>query len=184
MKELNWTACTEEKLWKYVAFHLAKNGFDTVLVGGAVVSIYTEGAYQSGDLDMVVINFATDRLPGLMKEIGFLRKAGRHYVHPKCSHLFVEFVAPPLAIGEDHQIEPAQVKVGKQVLKIYSPTDCIRDRLASYIHFKAMECLDQAVLVAKKHPHNKKKIRNWCQSEGALLAFEAFEKLVNQDQEK
>ncbi len=31
-----------------------KGGIDTILVGGAVVSIYTEGAYRSGDLDFIL----------------------------------------------------------------------------------------------------------------------------------
>ncbi len=44
--------------------------------------------------------------------------------------------------------------------------------LASYIHFKARECLDQAVLVAQKMPFNKKKVKEWCASEGAPGAYE------------
>lgn len=91
MKEPIWEKCTEKEVWEYVATHLAKNGIDTVLVGGAVVAIYTEGLYRSGDLDLVQLN-----------------------------------------------------------------------RLASYIHFKALECLDQAVLVAQKHPHDRKKLQQWC----------------------
>ena len=35
MKEPDWKSCTEEQLRKYVAFHLAKDGIDSVLVGGA-----------------------------------------------------------------------------------------------------------------------------------------------------
>jgi hypothetical protein len=38
--------CKEEELWKYVAVHLKKHNIDTILVGGAVVSIYSEGAYR------------------------------------------------------------------------------------------------------------------------------------------
>ena len=37
--KLNLSACTEEQLWKYVATHLKIKGIDTILVGGAVVSI-------------------------------------------------------------------------------------------------------------------------------------------------
>ena len=46
--------CSEEDLWKYVAVHLKKKGIDTILVGGAVVSIYSHGVYKSGDLDFVL----------------------------------------------------------------------------------------------------------------------------------
>jgi len=44
--KLDFSKCSEEELWKYVASHLTKRGYDTILVGGAVVSIYTEGIYQ------------------------------------------------------------------------------------------------------------------------------------------
>ena len=57
MKEFNFSTCTEEELWKYVASHLARRGINTVLVGGAVVAIYTKGIYKSGDLDFVLTSF-------------------------------------------------------------------------------------------------------------------------------
>lgn len=176
MKEPDWTRCTEEEVWKYVATHLARNGIDTVLVGGAVVAIYSDGAYRSGDLDLVQVTYLDKRLPELMREIGFEVRESRHYNHPRCRHVFVEFVSGPPGIGEDTRITPAEVKVDGTVIRLYSPTDCIRDRLASYIHFKAMECLDQAVLVARKHPYDRTKVKKWCKDEGAPDAYDAFEK--------
>lgn len=41
MKKINLANCSIEELWKYVATELAKNDVDVILVGGAVVSIYT-----------------------------------------------------------------------------------------------------------------------------------------------
>lgn len=184
MREPNWANCTEEQLWKYVATHLAKNGFDTILVGGAVVAIYSEGAYRSGDLDFVQLTYLTDKLPQLMKEIGFEVREGRHYKHPKCKHLFVEFTSGPAGIGDDTRIIPSEVKVAGTTIKIYSPTDCIRDRLASYIHFKALECLDQAVLVAEKQTFNRSTIQKWCEAEGAPLAFVEFELKLKEQKKK
>jgi len=174
MKEPNWKTCTEEDLWKYVAHHLAVHGFSTILVGGAVAAIYSKGAYKSGDLDIVLENYVTEKIPELMKKIGFEKGAGRHYLHPECAHISVEFCSPPAAIGDDYSIKPSELKVEGQVLKIYSPTDCIRDRLSSYIHFKARECLDQAALVAKAQPFNSAKIKKWCESEGAPGAYKDF----------
>ena len=57
MNEPNWENCNERELWQYVAWHLDGEGIYSVLVGGAVVAIYTEGLYQSGDLDMVPDDF-------------------------------------------------------------------------------------------------------------------------------
>jgi hypothetical protein len=175
MKEPNWAECTEEQLWKYVATHLVKNGIDTVLVGGAVVAIYTEGAYQSGDLDLVQTTYLNEQLPHVMKEIGFEVRNSRHYSHPLCKHLIIDFVTGPPGIGEDINITPAEIKAGGTIIKLYSPTDCIRDRLASYIHFKARDCLDQAVLVAQMHPFDRGKVKKWCSLENAPEAFRSFE---------
>lgn len=175
MREPDWAHCTEEQLWKYVATHLAKNGIDTVLVGGAVVAVYTDGAYRSGDLDFVLITYLNRKLPQVMKEIGFEVRESRHYSHVLCKHLIVEFVSGPPGIGEDTRIIPAEVKIEGTTIKLYSPTDCIRDRLASFIHFKAMECLEQAVLVAQRHPFDRTKVRKWCTEEGTPEVFKAFE---------
>jgi hypothetical protein len=78
----------------------------------------------------------------------------------------------PAGIGDDVKIKPDEVKIEGQTLFIYSPTDCIRDRLASYIHFKARECLDQAALVAQRFPFNKNKVKDWCAAEGAPQAYD------------
>ena len=168
---------TEEELWKFVGKHLAKNGFDAVLVGGAVVSIYTEGAYESGDLDFVIQNLSKEKLPNVMAQIGFM-KNGKNYINPNCSHLFVEFPSGPLSIGEDYNIKEIKQNFEGTIIKILSPTDCIKDRLASYIHWNAKECLDQAVLVGQKHKFNTSAIKRWCQGENAPQAFRDFIKQV------
>jgi len=156
MKEPNWKTATEEQVWQYVGWHLAKNGIETILVGGSVAAIYSDGAYKSGDLDFVLKTYIEGKLTDVMESIGFQRPTGRHYIHPQCP-IFVEFMHGPAGIGDDIKIQPDTKTIQGQKLYTYSPTDCIRDRLASYIHFKARECLDQAALVAKKFPFNKKK---------------------------
>ena len=174
MKEPSWETCNEKELWEYVASHLSKNGMSSILVGGAVVAIYSKGAYRSGDLDFVLESLRAKELPKLMDQIGFKVHSGRHYKHPKCKHMFVEFCSPPAGIGEDTRITPDEINHDGTIIKIYSPTDCIRDRLASVIHFRAKECLDQAVLVAKNQPHNLKKIESWCKTEGGSDVFQEF----------
>ncbi len=171
MKEPKWKNCTEEEVWQFVGWHLAKGGIETILVGGAVAAIYSDGIYKSGDLDFVLKTYAEGRLTEIMETIGFKKTKGRHYVHPECEK-YVEFMFGPVGIGDDVKIKPDQKKIQGQTLYIYSPTDCIRDRLASYIHFKARECLDQAVLVAQKFPFNRSKVKTWCASEGAAEVFE------------
>ncbi len=41
--KIDLKTCTEKELWQYVAVHLKKHGIDTVLVGGAVVSVVIIG---------------------------------------------------------------------------------------------------------------------------------------------
>ncbi len=168
MEEPDWSSCTERELWEYVAIHLSESGIDTVLVGGAVVSYYSQGIYKSGDIDLVFQSYklTEETIKKVMNQIGFKRQTGRHYRHPKCKHLFVEFISPPVGIGNDYHIKPNELKKGKHIIKLLSPTDCIKDRLASYIYFQSIECLDQALLVAKKHPFDLKEIEAWCKKEG------------------
>lgn len=179
--KIDFKNCTEEELWKYVAVHLKKRGIDTVLVGGAVVAIYTKGLYRSGDLDLIHASMFVKGLEEAMKEIGFKKFDARRYAHPQCKHLIVEFPGgPPLGIGEDYSIKPMEIKVGDTSIKIYSPTDCVKDRLASYIYFKSMEGLNQAVLVVQEQDVDFSEIKKWCKTENALWAFEDLIKKVKE----
>ena len=184
MKEPNWKTCSEEELWEFVSFHLSKQGIQTVLVGGAVVSIYSKGLYRSGDLDLVVQSFQFDfnKLKEILNNLGFVKHSSRNYYnHPECMHIFLEFLPPPVAIGEDYNIKPDERNIKGTIIKILQPTDCIKDRLASYIYFDAKECLDQAILVAKSQPFDLELVKKWCDKEGgnALAAFETFNKSLN-----
>lgn len=171
---INLRTCTEEELWKYVASALAESGVDVILVGGAVVSVYSKGAYKSGDLDFVLNDFSRKELNRvLINELKF-KKKGRYYKHDECTHLFLEFASFPASIGEDYNIKPDEVEFEGKIIKIFSPTDCVRDRLASFAFFNAKECLDQAVLVAKEHNVNYKKIEDWCKAENIQSKFKEF----------
>ena len=83
---------------------------------------------------------------------------------------------PPVGIGEDYNIKPREVEFDGTIIKIYSPTDCVKDRLASYIYYKHQESFNQAVMVAQAQDVNFSSIKKWCKGEGADWAFEEFEK--------
>jgi hypothetical protein len=175
---IDFKTCSEKELWEFVAIHLESRGLEVVLVGGAVVSIYSNGSYRSGDLDFIVTSLFKKELPQFMKEIGF-EKEGRLYKHPECKHLFVEFPTGPVSIGEDYNITPAEKTVDGVTIKILSPTDCIVDRLASYIYAERgrhgeRKTLEQAVLVAKAQPFNLERVRKWCENERHPEIFEEF----------
>lgn len=112
-----------------------------------------------------------------MRKIGF-KKKGRHFIHPECKHLFIEFPRGPLEIGDDFNIIPDEVEVEGKTIKILSPTDCVKDRLATYVHFKDRVGIEQALLVAKMHPVKLEAIERWCEQERAEEVFEEFIKLL------
>ncbi|GHC44433.1 hypothetical protein [Roseibacillus persicicus] len=173
----------EEDVWRFLAWHLQKAGIETVLVGGAVVAIYTEGLYQSGDLDMVPDEFERKRIEEVLTAIGFEARAGRYFGHPQCEHLLVEFPKGPVELGEEFPVTPAEELVSGEILKILSPTDCVKDRLAGYIHWQTRDTFDQAVLVCKKQAEriDWSVLKNWCKREGALGAYEELEKAVQRE---
>jgi len=90
---------TTEELAARVSTVLQEHGIDALLVGGACVSIYTANQYISGDLDFV--SFASIKEIGLvLRDIGFVQKSSRHFEKKGCP-FFIEFVAPPPAIGSE-----------------------------------------------------------------------------------
>jgi len=117
MKEPDWKQCTEEELWRYVAWHLEGAGIRTVLVGGAVVAIHTEGLYCSGDLDIIADDFDRERLAVVLADIGFVPGKSRYFKHPECGHLFLEFPRGPVEIGDECPVTPDEIEVeGRTIL--------------------------------------------------------------------
>ncbi|NJM37194.1 MAG: nucleotidyltransferase family protein [Akkermansiaceae bacterium] len=173
METPNWSTVTENELWRYVAWHLEGAGIRSVLVGGAVVSIYTKGIYRSGDLDIVPDDFQRPKIAEVLKSIGFFSKKSRHFKHPECDHLVVEFPHGPVEVGEQYPVIPDEIIVNGRTLRLLSPTDCVKDRLAAYIHWNAGDCFDQAVLVCRvqKDRVDLQNVADWCEKEGGANAY-------------
>ncbi len=77
----------------YISAHLRKHGIETVLSGGACVTIYTENKYISYDLDFVPLHYAKrSKIREALEEIGFVEE-GRHFRNPQ-TEFFIEFLAP------------------------------------------------------------------------------------------
>ena len=180
-----WKSCTEEEVWHYVAWHLEGEGIHSVLVGGAVVAIYTSGLYRSGDLDMVPDDWGRDRLAEALAKIGFIASKSRYYQHPECAHLFLEFPRGPVEIGEQYPVVPDEITVEGRTLRILSPTDSVKDRLAGYIHWKTRTYLDQALLICEQQKKRVKlnEIREWCIKEGGTEAFEELKARLSEGQQ-
>lgn len=107
-----------------------------------------------------------------MYELGFTMQ-GRYFRHDE-TDLYVEFPKGPPAIGN----EPVKVfqdrKVSTGILRILSPTDCVKERLAGYFYFNDRQCLEQAILVALNNEVDLSEIERWSSSEGKSDLFLKF----------
>jgi hypothetical protein len=155
----------------YISDYLRKNGIDTVLSGGACVTIYTDNKYLSYDLDFVLLVYiGWKKIKTVLEEIGF-QEDGRNFRH-KDTPYFIEFLSPPLSVGEEPVKGISTIKKRGKVLKLLSPTDCVKDRLAAYYHWNDLQGLDQAVLVCKDNRVDLKEIERWSLNEGMRRKFE------------
>lgn len=156
---------------------LRSSGIDMVLSGGACVSIYSQNQYESMDLDMIHTSLLKPKrklIRDAMAEIGFGEK-GRYFIHPN-TDIFVEFPEGPPAVGKEAVKDIHERKESTGILKIISPTDCIKDRLAGYYHWDDQQCLDQAILVAQDNRIDIKEIERWSKGEGKLEQFKQISK--------
>jgi hypothetical protein len=67
-----------------------------------------------------------------------------------------------------------EIRYATGILRVISPTDCVKDRLAAYYFWGDQPSLTQAVLVAIYNRINISEIRRWSQAEGKAEGFEVF----------
>jgi len=159
----------------FVGQHLSGRGIDVVLSGGACVAYYSDGKYVSMDLDFVNAGFAKRaRIKAAMAEIGF-EEESRYFKHPDTEY-FVEFPPGPLGVGEEQVSKVVTLKTRTGTVRIISPTDCVKDRLAGYYHWGDMPCMEQAILVALSNRVNIHELARWSEREGKAEEFEMFRK--------
>lgn len=171
MKPLDASSSIEE-VAATVSAALTAAGITAVLSGGAAVQIYSRGMYISRDLDFV--SSASHReIEPVLRELGFMRHSGRHFVHPSCAYT-LEFPPWPLAIGRELIREWDKRPFGTLTIQILTPTQCVMDRLAAFYHWRDRQALDQAVLVAAAHDVDIVKIEHWSQAEGQASRYLEF----------
>ena len=109
-----------------------------------------------------------------LAKIGFVPTRSRYFKHPNCRHLFLEFPHGPVEIGEQYPVIPAEIQFEGRTLRLLSPTDSVKDRLAGYIHWKSRANFDQALLICRRQQGrvDLDSVREWCVREGGSSAFE------------
>ncbi len=163
---------TLEELAACVATALQAADIEAVLSGGAVVSIYTDNAFQSFDLDFITAAGRRDLIP-VMTSLGFTSDGSRHFRHPDIEFV-VEFPSGPLMVGNEPVRRYAKRRLQHGTLFLLTPTDSVKDRLAAFYHWSDRQALEQAVAIAKKQPIRLEAIRRWSIAEGKADGFEIF----------
>lgn len=155
----------------FVASELRRLRIDVVLSGGSCVSIYSHEKYVSFDLDFVNMSFTKRiKIVRAMESLGF-QEEHRYFKHPE-TEILIEFPSAPLGVGEEPVKQIDEIDTGTGMLRIISPTDCVKDRLTWYYYENDTECLAQAVLVAKNCDIDLDEIQRWSEGEGKGKDFQ------------
>ena len=141
---------------------LDRHGVRAVLCGGAVVSIYSNNAFESFDLDFVLPGLSSSVAPAML-ELGF-QKQGRHWRHAD-SRYWVEFPPGPVQVGDSIVRDFTTRVTAGGTLRLLAPTECVMDRLAGFFHWNDPQCLEQAVAVARAQEIDLDRIRARCKRE-------------------
>lgn len=164
-----------EELAAYICTALENGGIDTVLSGGCCVELYSQGRYTSDDIDLVDrYNGGHRKIKEVMEQLGFKEYSmKRYFVHDETS-FFIEFPRGPLGVGDAPIDEVASRESETGTLKLLTPTDCIKDRLAAYYHWGDKQSLQQAVWVALDNLFDMQAVEFWSKNEKKLEEYDIF----------
>ncbi len=179
MKKIDYKKITLEQLAAIVSKKMQEHGIDSILVGGGCVSIYSHNRYQSYDLDYVTYENMR-KVERALKEINFI-KSGKHFEHQECEY-YIEFVSPPVAIGNEPIQEYKYHKTPLGTIKMLTPTDSVKDRLASFYHWDDLQGLEQAINICQEISNEVDiaKIKSWSEKEGQKTKYQIFLKRLKE----
>jgi len=166
------------ELASFVCSKLEEKDIEVVLSGGSCVEIYSRGDYTSYDIDLINrYNDTFFKVKSVMESLGFKEK-GKYFIY-EGTPFYIEFPSGPLGVGDAPvtKIEKLTTKYG--TLKLLTPTDCIKDRLAAYYHWDDPQSLTQAIWVAKKNDINFEELKKWSKNEASLHKYDNFIKGIN-----
>ena len=170
--KIDWKHIDIKDLAAIVSEKLREKNIDSLIVGGACVSIYTDNKYLSHDIDF--ISHATlKQLTSSLSELGFSKQQSRHFMRNDCP-FFIEFVSPPAAVGNDpiRSKNEMTTKIGSIIL--LTPTDCVKDRLAAFFYWNDPQAFEQARMVAHSQKINMSEIKRWTLREGHPDKYKLF----------
>ena len=148
------------ELAAYVQTYLLEYGIDVILSGGSAVSFYSQNQYVTKDIGLISnIYIKRSTLVENLAEIGFV-EIGRYFQHQD-SPFLIEFPTGPLAVGEEPVKQINEYSLASGILRIISPTDCVKDRLLAFFHWNDRQSLSQALLIAQSNKIGSLEIERW-----------------------
>ena len=175
---------TPEEIAAAVSEALRKHGITAVMSGGGCVSVYSENKYHSDDLDF--IDSYRDR-PGIQRalaEIGFYSDRDRYFKNDS-TKIYLEFPPGPVMIGNEFAKDPVEWDTPAGKIRMLSPTDCVKDRLAKFYAWNDAQALYQALLVVAAQPVDFREVERWSiKSEGQKERYKFFRNLAGKVQSR
>lgn len=171
MTDLGALGMAEVAAW--VQTRLRAAGVETVLSGGRCVTCWSANAYRSDDIDLIPDGFnQRSTIRTVMLGLGFSERS-RYCVHPGTRVVDrVPVGLPRGRRGAPRRIADEQTSHG--ILRLLSPTDCVKDRLCWWFHHQHKQCLEHAVAVARETTVDIPELARWAAGEHAADAFAAI----------
>ncbi|HEX5035643.1 MAG TPA: hypothetical protein VFX30_00580 [bacterium] len=128
-----------------------EKGMDFILVGGATVQFYTQGEYQTKDIDIILRGDTKEDIEEIMHSLDFKRTTNyRHFENPLFA-FSVEFPPSPIQVGRRTITKVSLIKTPEGPLEIIRIEDIIMDRIIAGVEWKDARSIDQAKLIWRKN---------------------------------
>ena len=160
------------RLAAIIAEALRTTGRDPILVGGAAVEFYTQGAYTTADIDMVA-DGGKDLIE-IMRRLGF-EKIGKDYIDRK-NGVYVEFPGSSLKASE----KTRPVQVGSRSFRIISMEDLIVDRLNAFKFWRSLVDGANALMLLELGDSDEDRLKKRASEEHVLDALTALQRIMEE----
>ncbi|KAA0228136.1 MAG: hypothetical protein AKCLJLPJ_00987 [Fimbriimonadales bacterium] len=154
---------------------LMRGGVKVVLTGGSAASIYAPEVYQSRDADFLTYAMKSpSNLMTVLSGLGF-EQSGGFFIHTAVPTT-LDFLDEEIRIGSDVVERYETLEEDGLTLYILTPTDCVRDRLASFFWFHDRSALVAAcgVSAARSRDVDLAEIAEWAEREGETAKYLEF----------
>ncbi|MBT4761332.1 MAG: hypothetical protein HOO06_06510 [Bdellovibrionaceae bacterium] len=176
----DWKTASEKDVWAYFATQVADTGAEVLLMGETIASMYLEKVYRFDGMDFHT-EFGTEVgvFKDIMKAMGFEQNKQGGYEHPTYWKLRFKICPPPASFSKQDKESKIEGSTPGELIKIYCPTDAVKERLNMAIHLNAFEYVTHASKIAKAHPIDLAQVKTFCEKQAAMDMFNFFLKKAN-----